>query len=40
MHVIQERDESNIPTVSYTRGTDLSGSVEGLPRDPRTISAV
>jgi RHS repeat-associated protein len=27
--VIQERNESNIPTVSYTRGTDLSGSLEG-----------
>jgi RHS repeat-associated protein len=27
--VIQERDGSNNPTVSYTRGTDLSGSMEG-----------
>ncbi len=27
--VIQERDGSNVPTVSYTRGTDLSGSLEG-----------
>src|SRR5262249_12797630 len=27
--VIQERDGSNIPTVSYTRGADLSGSIEG-----------
>jgi len=27
--VIQERDSSNVPTVSYTRGTDLSGSLEG-----------
>ena len=29
MRVIQERDSSNTPTVSYTRGTDLSGSLEG-----------
>ena len=29
MRVIQERDGSNTPTVSYTRGTDLSGSLEG-----------
>jgi len=27
--VIQERNASNVPTVSYTRGTDLSGSLEG-----------
>jgi RHS repeat-associated protein len=27
--VIQERDESNEPVVNYTRGTDLSGSLEG-----------
>jgi len=27
--VIQERNGSNVPTVSYTRGTDLSGSLEG-----------
>lgn len=27
--VIQERDGNGVPTVSYTRGTDLSGSVEG-----------
>jgi RHS repeat-associated protein len=27
--VIQERNDSNVPTVSYTRGTDLSGSLEG-----------
>jgi RHS repeat-associated protein len=27
--VIQERDGSNNPTVAYTRGTDLSGSLEG-----------
>jgi hypothetical protein len=27
--VIQERDDSNTPTVSYTRGSDLSGSMEG-----------
>jgi RHS repeat-associated protein len=29
MRVIQERDGSNVPTVSYTRGQDLSGSMEG-----------
>jgi RHS repeat-associated protein len=27
--VIQERDANNLPTVSYTRGTDLSGSFQG-----------
>jgi RHS repeat-associated protein len=27
--VIQERDGGNTPTVSYTRGNDLSGSMEG-----------
>ena len=27
--VIQERDGNNTPLVSYTRGTDLSGSLEG-----------
>src|SRR5439155_6626207 len=27
--VIQERDSRNAPTVSYTRGSDLSGSFEG-----------
>jgi RHS repeat-associated protein len=27
--VIQERTTANTPTVSYTRGTDLSGSLEG-----------
>ena len=27
--VIQERNGSNTPTVSYTRGSDLSGSLEG-----------
>ncbi len=27
--VIQERDGNNTPTVSYTRGNDLSGSLEG-----------
>src|SRR5262249_20075439 len=26
--VIQERDLNNVPTVSYTRGNDLSGSLE------------
>src|SRR6266496_425353 len=29
MRVIQERDASNVPRVSYTRGIDLSGSLEG-----------
>jgi len=27
--VIQERNANNVPQVSYTRGTDLSGSMEG-----------
>jgi RHS repeat-associated protein len=27
--VIQDRDSNNTPTVSYTRGSDLSGSMEG-----------
>jgi RHS repeat-associated protein len=27
--VIQERDGNNVPTVTYTRGLDLSGSLEG-----------
>jgi len=27
--VIQERNAGDVPTVSYTRGTDLSGSLEG-----------
>jgi RHS repeat-associated protein len=27
--VIQERDSNSVPTVSYTRGNDLSGSLEG-----------
>ena len=27
--VIQERDVNNLPTVSYTRGIDLSGSLQG-----------
>jgi RHS repeat-associated protein len=27
--VIQERNESNVPQVTYTRGSDLSGSLEG-----------
>jgi RHS repeat-associated protein len=27
--VIQERNNSNVPLVSYTRGTDLSGTIEG-----------
>src|SRR5438876_750926 len=29
MLVIQERDANNLPTVTYTRGRDLSGSLEG-----------
>jgi YD repeat-containing protein len=29
MLVIQERDANNLPTVTYTRGLDLSGSLEG-----------
>jgi len=29
MRVIQERDSANVPTVSYTRGRDLGGSLEG-----------
>jgi YD repeat-containing protein len=29
MLVIQERDGNNVPTVSYTRGSDPSGSLEG-----------
>jgi len=29
MLVIQERDGSNLPQATYTRGTDLSGSMEG-----------
>jgi len=29
MRVIQERNDSNTPTVSYTRGSDLSGSLGG-----------
>lgn len=29
MRVIQERNASNVPTVSYTRGSDLSVSLEG-----------
>jgi RHS repeat-associated protein len=29
LRVIQERDAGNNPTVSYTRGTDLSGTMEG-----------
>ena len=27
--VIQERDGSNVPTAAYTRGSDLSGTLEG-----------
>jgi RHS repeat-associated protein len=27
--VIQERDENNLPQVTYTRGSDLSGSMQG-----------
>jgi RHS repeat-associated protein len=29
LRVIQERDSNNVPTVSYTRGNDLSGTLEG-----------
>jgi RHS repeat-associated protein len=29
VRTIQERDVNNTPTVSYTRGTDLSGTLEG-----------
>jgi len=29
MLVIQERDSNNVPKVSYTRGVDLSGSMQG-----------
>jgi RHS repeat-associated protein len=29
MRVIQERNSSNVPAVAYTRGSDLSGSLEG-----------
>lgn len=29
MVVVQERNSSNVPTVSYTRGNDLSGSLQG-----------
>jgi len=29
MLVLQERDANNLPTVTYTRGLDLSGTVEG-----------
>jgi len=29
MRVVQERNSSNTPTVAYTRGNDLSGSLEG-----------
>lgn len=29
MRAIQERDGNNTPAVRYTRGNDLSGSIEG-----------
>jgi RHS repeat-associated protein len=29
LRVMQERDSNNVPTVSYTRGNDLSGTLEG-----------
>src|SRR5690348_10597540 len=32
MRVIQQRDGSNTPQVSYTRGSDLSGTMEGAGR--------
>ena len=45
--VIQERDINNLPTTTYTRGKDLSGSLEGaggigglLARSDYTLSAV
>ncbi len=28
--VVQERDASNLPLVSYTRGNDLSGDLQGV----------
>ena len=40
MRVIQERDASNNPTVSYTRGNDLSGSLEGGWRHRRPVGSV
>lgn len=30
---VKERNAGNVPQVTYTRGTDLSGSLEGLPRE-------
>ena len=30
--VVQERDANNLPAVTYTRGKDLSGSLEGAGR--------
>jgi RHS repeat-associated protein len=30
---VKERDGNNNPTVAYTRGLDLSGTLEGLPRE-------
>ena len=29
MLVVQERDANNLPLVTYTRGRDLSGSLQG-----------
>src|SRR3954471_22041423 len=29
MLVVQERNSANTPTVTYTRGTDLSGTIQG-----------
>jgi RHS repeat-associated protein len=33
MRVVQERNSANTPTVAYARGLDLSGALEGLPRE-------
>jgi hypothetical protein len=38
MRVIQERDGGDTPNVSYMRGSDLSGSMEGLPRERGQLS--
>ena len=46
MTVVQERDQNNVPLVTYTRGNDLSGSLQGaggigglLARTDQTASA-
>ena len=38
--VIQERDTNNAPTISYTRGTDLSGRLEGRRRHRRLAGSL